>query len=96
MISKQKLKRQPFDWHPADVKAALAKRGYSLSEVARENGYSVKSPSQVFLKPWPAMEAVIAKTIGIQPQSIWPSRYDEYGNPLGMVRLARARRVCNG
>jgi Ner family transcriptional regulator len=83
------------NWHPADIKAALAKRGYSLTRIAVENGYTVTSPSQVFIKPWPAMEEIMANIIGFPPQSIWPSRYDKSGNPSRRNRVAKLRRVRN-
>jgi len=84
------------DWHPADVKAALAKKGYSLARLARENGYAETSPSSALRRPWAAMEKIMANTIGLSPQEIWPTRYTQNGTPYSTVRLARVRRGRNG
>ena len=83
------------DWHPADIKGALAKKGISLSSLARKNGYAITSPSNVFRKPWPAMEKIMAKAIGVTPQEVWPSRYDQFGTPHRTVRLTRVKGVRN-
>jgi len=72
------------DWHPWDIKAALGKKGYSLSRLARENGYQVTSPSECLRKPWPNMERIMAGIIGVEPWEIWPSRYDNNHQPLRM------------
>lgn len=74
--------QKPDDWHPWDIKAALGKKGYSLVRLARENGYAKTSPSEALRKPWPAMEELIANTIGVKPWDIWPSRYDQSNQPL--------------
>lgn len=84
------------DWHPADIKGALAKKGISLSSLARKNDYAITSPSNVFRKPWPAMEKIMAKAIGVTPQEVWPSRYDQFGNPHRTIRLARVKGARNG
>lgn len=94
-LSAPRKKTAP-DWHPADIKAALAKRGFSLARIARENGYVDTSPSKVFLKQWPAMEVIMAGIIGMAPKDIWPTRYDNEGNPISPVKVTRAGRSRNG
>lgn len=61
------------DWHPADVKAALEKRGISLRRLAQEHGYS--HFQRVLTSPWWAAEQIVAKALGHPPEHIWPSRY---------------------
>ncbi|XHS78514.1 helix-turn-helix domain-containing protein [Burkholderiaceae bacterium UC74_6] len=61
------------DWHPADVKAALEKRGISLAKLARQNGYS--HIQRVLISPWLGAEQVVARALGLPPEQIWPSRY---------------------
>lgn len=63
------------DWHPADVKAALAKRGYTFARIAREHGYHPRSPNTVLWRGWRPMERIVADIIGVEPETIWPSRY---------------------
>jgi Ner family transcriptional regulator len=69
------------DWHPADVLAALKKRGRSLSGLSVENGYNASAAGKALKQPWPAMELIIATALQMTPQEIWPSRYDLDGKP---------------
>lgn len=63
------------DWHPADVLAALKKRGKTLSGLSRSRGYHATAAGKALKKPWPALEALIASELGLEPADIWPSRY---------------------
>ena len=63
------------DWHPADIKAALAKRNYTFARIAREFGYVTNSPNMVLHKHWGKMENIVGAIIGVAPEDIWPSRY---------------------
>lgn len=72
----------PADWHPADIKAALNKKGWSLARIAREFGYSVGSPNAVLHRAWSQMEEIVSGIIGVRAAEIWPSRYDLKGRPL--------------
>jgi Ner family transcriptional regulator len=71
----------PQDWHPADVHAALKKRGQTLAGLSVANGYHPTAAGKALREPWPALEAIIARALGVPPATIWPSRYDEAGNP---------------
>lgn len=84
------------DWHPADIKAALAKKGYSLVRIARENGYSEGSPYIVFRKPWAPMEEIIAQIIGVPARKIWPSRYRRDRVIRGPYSMQRRRSLRTG
>jgi Ner family transcriptional regulator len=69
------------DWHPSDIKAALEKAGWSLSRLSVHNGLSRNALAQA-LKPshtYGKAEARIAAALGVPPQQIWPSRYNEDG-----------------
>ena len=70
------------DWHPADVLAALKKRGQSLAGLSVANGYHPTAAGKALKQPWPAVERILADALGLAPQSIWPSRYDDEGLPL--------------
>jgi Ner family transcriptional regulator len=63
------------DWHPADVLAALKKRGHTLAGLSAAHGYHATAAGKALKRSWPALEAVIADAIGVPPQQIWPSRY---------------------
>jgi Ner family transcriptional regulator len=69
------------DWHPADVLAALKKRGHSLAGLSVANGYHPTAAGKALKRPWPAVEAIIAAALGLSPALIWPSRYDGDGQP---------------
>ena len=73
--------RGTTDWHPADVLAALKKRGHSLAGLSVTNGYHPTAAGKALKQPWPAIEQLLAAAIGVTPQEIWPSRYDWQGNP---------------
>lgn len=78
----KKPAKQKADWHPSDVKSALDKIGWSLRQLGFEHGYTGNASfSEVFRKPWPRVERIIAEAIGVHPQVIWPSRYDASGAP---------------
>jgi Ner family transcriptional regulator len=64
-----------MDWHPADVLAALKKRGYSLAGLSVAGGYHPTAAGKALKRSWPALEVLIAEAIGTTPQKIWPSRY---------------------
>lgn len=66
------------DWHKADIVAAVHKAGWTLKGLSLHHGYSNKnSLSCALQRKWPKAERLIAEAIGIEPQAIWPSRYQE-------------------
>lgn len=76
------------DWHPEDVKAAVRKTGVSLTALAVQHGLSGSAVRLTLRRPWPRVEAIIAKHLGKRPQAIWPSRYDTRGRPLSGLHAA--------
>jgi Ner family transcriptional regulator len=79
------------DWHPADVQAALKKRGHSLAGLSAANGYHATAAGKALKRPWPALETLIAEAIGVPPQQIWPSRYPST-SPTGAAGKAGIKR----
>ena len=68
------------DWHPADVKAALHKKGITLAGLAEQHGLSSSSTlSAALTRSYPANEKRIAEALGVHPMTIWPSRYHKDG-----------------
>lgn len=80
------------NWHPADIKAAVAKRGSNLARIAREHDIDPGTTSKALRAACYSGEQAIAAFLGIHPKVIWPTRYDERGNP----RHARAHLFSNG
>jgi Ner family transcriptional regulator len=72
-MSTNKATSSQEDMHPADVIAALRKRGTSLRKIAHENGYS--HIQRVLTSPWLAAEQMVAKALDTKPEALWPSRY---------------------
>lgn len=66
------------DWHPADIKAAIQKRGTTMAELARHHGYSRATSFYNALKiHYPKVERIIADFLDMRPEEIWPSRYEK-------------------
>jgi Ner family transcriptional regulator len=76
------------DWHPADVKAALEKRGSSLAEVERKNGYSVGTASHLWTRRYPKLQTAVARELNLDPWDIWPTRYDNKTPLNGQIERA--------
>jgi Ner family transcriptional regulator len=89
IVDMRTIKTTPIqeDMHPADVIAALHKRGTSLRKIAQENGYS--HIQRVLTHPWLAAEQLVAKALDTSPQALWPSRYL---NPLDRALAFRQTR----
>ncbi|MFO1418356.1 MAG: helix-turn-helix domain-containing protein [Methylotetracoccus sp.] len=99
MSNKTPTKKQsPEDWHPADVVAALRKKGWSLRRLSVAQGYSPTLLKHANAHPYPWAERIIADAIGVKPQEIWPSRYDAEGRPnrtAGGTRRYRTKSISS-
>jgi Ner family transcriptional regulator len=98
MANDTEKKPSPTDWHPADIKAALEKAGWTLRALAKHHGIKGSSSlSHTFERSFPLNERRIADAIGVPVQSIWPSRYypDGTKKPRGLRAIAAAARECN-
>ena len=84
------------DWHRADILAALKKAGLSLRQLGMAHGYSPTSLNNVLDRPWPKAERIVAEVLGVTPESIWPSRYQEKPSPAEVLRELRNTRQFSG
>lgn len=84
------MKNPRQDWHPAEIVAALRKKGTSVSAVSRECGLSSSTLANALNRPWPKGEMILALAIGVDAAEIWPSRYYEKNGRL-INREARIR-----
>ena len=81
MAKESAKKASREDWHPADIKAALHKRGITLSAIAAAHGLNSSTTlSAALVRSYPLNEKRIADALGIHPKDIWPSRYNEDGS----------------
>ena len=98
MANNSTKKTSREDWHPADIKAALDKAGWTLRALAAHHGVKASSTlSHTFERSYPLNEKRIADAIGVTPQEIWPSRYNEDGTkkPRGL-RALRLKSTVSG
>jgi len=65
------------DWHRADIKAALQKRGLTLNKLALAAGLQPSTLNNVFRVKYPKAERIVAEALGVAPEVIWPSRYSQ-------------------
>lgn len=80
-MQKKPAKEKVQDWHSADIVAAIRKTGTSLQRISREHGLCNAAVGQALHRPYPKSERIIAERLGIEPQVIWPSRYNLDGTP---------------
>lgn len=71
----------PQDWHPADIKAALNKIGYTMARLAEEHGLKAGGTlGKALTQSFPIAEKRIADALELHPKIIWPSRYNADGS----------------
>lgn len=69
-------------WHKSDIKAALEKRGLTLSDLDQAHALKPGTCSAALRRPHRRAEQVIAETLGLPPVQIWPGRYRANGERL--------------
>ncbi|HHW7450613.1 helix-turn-helix domain-containing protein [Pasteurella multocida subsp. multocida] len=76
MRTLNETKKTAVDWHREDIKAALAKKGWSLRQLSLKHGYSNGSTLKNALdRPWLKGERIIAEAISVPAEEIWPERF---------------------
>ena len=79
-----------MDWHSEDVKAAIRKRGSTLTALAKANGISAQALSRaIFERTSARAEKIIAEFLGVPPMKIWPSRYSKAGARLSRLEVEK-------
>ena len=61
------------------VRLNLGLKGFTFQSFAEKHGVKPGTVGVVFSRPYPRMERLIADTLGIDPWTIWPERYDSAG-----------------
>ncbi|KIC88588.1 MULTISPECIES: helix-turn-helix domain-containing protein [Pantoea] len=89
------MQKRMEDWHPADIIAALHKRGMTLAALSRAAGLSSSTLANALTRPWPKGEWLIADAIKIHPSEIWPSRYYDPETHCLLDRRKRIRTLVN-
>lgn len=78
--SNRPKKASPTDWHPADVVAAVRKKGSSLRQLSLAADLHPRTLNRALMTPYIKGQAAIAAFLGVPPQAIWPSRYEADGS----------------
>ncbi|MAC46210.1 MAG: hypothetical protein CMI12_05060 [Oceanospirillum sp.] len=64
------------DWSRQRVLFAVRDKGISFAELARRHGYqNPRTLYNVFYAPYPKAQKIIADFLEVNPEEIWPSRY---------------------
>lgn len=80
------------DWHRADIIAGVRKAGWTLASLSRHHGYSKPTLRITLDRKWPKGQQLIADAIGVAPQTIWPSRYEQKHKTNIVKTVVRAYR----
>ncbi|MFA5633520.1 MAG: helix-turn-helix domain-containing protein [Porticoccaceae bacterium] len=67
------------------MKYQIHMQGLTMAQVAAAVGVDRRTLYQVFRKPYPRMEKVVAEALGMTPQVLFPERYDADGLPNRMM-----------
>ena len=67
------------------VKYQIHMQGLTMAKVAAAAGVDRRTLYQVFQKPYPRMEKIVAEALGMTPQVLFPERYDADGLPNRMM-----------
>lgn len=86
-------RRKADGWHPADIKAALAKAGYSLVGLSRTNGLPDHACRHALRHPYHDAQEAISKALKVRPEVLWPSRYDASGQSLHPPRRVHVQHL---
>lgn len=81
------------DWHPADIKAALEKAGWTLRKLAAHHGVAPTGVKYALRGRHKPAEKRIADALGIHPMVIWPSRYEPDGSRRYLPRGRHVKRL---
>lgn len=69
-------------WDPPRIKAELQRKGLTLNGLSIAHGADRCTASKAIRASYPRFERIIAEALGVEPQEIWPERYDGEGNSL--------------
>lgn len=68
---------QRWEW----IKYQLRIRGSSAAKLARQLAVTDRAIRAVKTTPYPRIERAIAAVLGIEPQQLWPERWNSNGTP---------------
>jgi Ner family transcriptional regulator len=96
-IKKNPIPNEIWSW----IKYRLTRAGYpTWPSLAAKHNYSVSAFTLVKNYAFPNVEKIIAETIGMTPQNLFPDRYTADGRPIGRtypreIRLTERKKIRN-
>jgi Ner family transcriptional regulator len=73
-------------WHPADITAAVKKRGMTLTALALANGLSESACRKALLTKYAKAEIAISQFIDVPLHELWPERWTASGSRIRRQR----------
>lgn len=68
--------------HPADIKAELQKRGYTMTAFEKEHDFPSGAVSAALRQGSPKVERALAKFLDLSLKTLFPNRYTDEGQRL--------------
>lgn len=85
--------QQSRGWHPEDIKAAIRKKGTTLSALATNNGLSDSACRAALIRSVPEAERVISTFLNVPLHVLWPARHERPAS--GTTRHERDENIHN-
>lgn len=88
------MRKHRSGWHPEDIKAAIRKRGQTLTGLAKAHGLPPANVRNATRSPVRSGEVVIARFLDVPLHELWPDRWDALGNRLLRSRKPKCEVEC--
>lgn len=75
----ERKKDDGADWHRIDIVAALHKQGFTMRGLSKDAGLKPDTLKNALARSYPKGERIIANALNVEPNCIWPSRYERRG-----------------
>ena len=82
------MRKQHEGWHPADIMAAVRRKGSNLAQVALAAGLHETACRAAIRRKYAEGELAISRFLGVPPHDIWPDRWLPDGTRVDL-RLQR-------
>lgn len=69
----------PMGWHKEDIKAAIRKRGVTMTDLALQHGVSESAVRRAMVVPSVSGERIVAEFLGVPLWELWPERWTQNG-----------------
>lgn len=70
------------DWESWVIVAKLKMQRKNMRDLSKAAGLGADTLKNALYRPWPKGERIIADALGVAPEEIWPSRYNNRANKV--------------